>query len=357
MSLLNSYAIWNNKGGVGKSTITFHLASRYAQRNPNKRVLVIDLCPQANSSMMLLGGGQSGEEHVLDLCTEATPRTVVGYLSTVISQGPGAPLPDPEDFMVSIHSFNEQMPNNLFLLCGDGNLEPMSPAISGAAAAPPLTANSQPWKWVHLIFRRLIEDVADRSEKQELMVFIDTNPSFSIYTELAISASRRLITPVNADDSSRVAANAMFILLHGQHPPHPIYGSWTYAARSQQHGLDIPKIHVIVGNRLTQYEGAAAAFSALSDATADALFSAFTSHPGFFSDSGYPVESVAKFRDQYSVPLRDFNTAGVVSAHLGRPLWSMSQGYYPVHGTNVKVNAGEVTKCEEALDEVLKFID
>ncbi len=357
MPLINSYAVWNNKGGVGKSTITFHLASRYAEQNPDKHVLVIDLCPQSNSSMMLLGGGQSGEQHVLDLCTEATPRTVVGYLSTVISQGPGAPLPDPDDYLVKVRTFNGEMPENLFLLCGDGNLEPMSPAISGAAAAPPLTANSQPWKWVHLIFRQLIDNVAALKKKKEWMVFIDTNPSFSIYTELAISASNRLITPVNADDSSRVAANAMFILLHGQNPPHPIYGSWTYAVRSQQHAIEIPKIHVIIGNRLTQYEGAAAAFSALSDATADALFAAFTSHPTFFSEPPQPIGSVGEFRDQYSVPLRDFNTAGVVSAHLGKPLSAMSQGYYPVHGTEVKVNAGEVTKCEEALDEVLAFIN
>lgn len=68
MAVLRSYAIWNNKGGVGKSTITFHLASRYAEKHPDVNVLVIDLCPQSNSSMMLLGGGVQGEQHVLDLC-------------------------------------------------------------------------------------------------------------------------------------------------------------------------------------------------------------------------------------------------------------------------------------------------
>lgn len=60
MPVINSYALWNNKGGVGKSTITFHLAVRYAELNPDKKVMVIDLCPQANSSMMLLGGGEIG---------------------------------------------------------------------------------------------------------------------------------------------------------------------------------------------------------------------------------------------------------------------------------------------------------
>ena len=62
LGLTNSYAIWNNKGGVGKSTITFHVASLYAETHPDVDVLVVDMCPQANASMMLLGGGTAGEE-------------------------------------------------------------------------------------------------------------------------------------------------------------------------------------------------------------------------------------------------------------------------------------------------------
>lgn len=52
-----SYVMWNNKGGVGKSTITFHVASVYAEQNLDRDVVVVDMCPQANSSSMLMGGG------------------------------------------------------------------------------------------------------------------------------------------------------------------------------------------------------------------------------------------------------------------------------------------------------------
>ena len=37
MALYESYAIWNNKGGGGKSTITFHLAMRYAEKIPREK--------------------------------------------------------------------------------------------------------------------------------------------------------------------------------------------------------------------------------------------------------------------------------------------------------------------------------
>lgn len=54
---MEAYAIWNNKGGTGKSTITFHIASRFAEKNPNRKVLVIDLCPQAKRVHASLGWG------------------------------------------------------------------------------------------------------------------------------------------------------------------------------------------------------------------------------------------------------------------------------------------------------------
>ena len=51
---MNTYAFWNNKGGVGKSFLSFVAATEYARTHPDTDVYVIDLCPQANVSEMLL---------------------------------------------------------------------------------------------------------------------------------------------------------------------------------------------------------------------------------------------------------------------------------------------------------------
>jgi hypothetical protein len=278
-------------------------------------------------------------------------------LSQVIAAGAGASLPDPLTFITRVGQLNPNVTDNLYLLCGDGNMEPMAPAISGAAAAPALTTQSQPWLWVHLILRGLINNLCQVVPSRDWLVLLDTNPSFSIYTELAVSAADRLIVPVNADDSSRVATNAMFILLHGQTPPHPVYGSWTYATRAQMYNVQVPQIHVIVGNRLTQYQGAATAFSAMSDATADTLFAAYQNHPQYFTPRPAPSTTVTSFRNNYSVSLRDFNTAGVVAAHLGRRLSQMAGGYYPVHGQQVQVNSARVTDCIDAIDTLLAMVN
>lgn len=353
MALINSYGIWNNKGGVGKSTITYHLASRYAELHPEQIVLVLDLCPQANSSMMFLGGGQVGENNVVQLCSEATPRTVVGYLTTVITNGPAAALPDYDQFLINVHDYNSNLPENLILLSGDGNLEPIAPEISNRANDRPLSPASNPWIWIHNIFKNLIIDFSVRIEK-DLMVFIDTNPSFGIYTELAITSSLRLICPVNADDSSRTAANALTILLHGTNPPHAIYGSWTFAAIASGHGTTIPKIHLIVGNRLTQYIGAASAFNAMSEATAQTLYTIYQNNPDYFTAPQMNITNLEDFKECFSIPLRDFNTAGVVTSHLGKRLSQMSSGYYPVYGQTAKINKERVVECLNAIDEIIQ---
>ncbi|EBA4575767.1 ParA family protein, partial [Salmonella enterica] len=53
---MKKYAISNNKGGTGKTSLSFQAICRYAEIHPLERVLVIDVCPQANLSELFLGG-------------------------------------------------------------------------------------------------------------------------------------------------------------------------------------------------------------------------------------------------------------------------------------------------------------
>ncbi len=227
----------------------------------------------------------------------------------------------------------------------------MAPAINEAVSAKALTPSAQPWKWIQELIKNFITNIT-KSEK-EWMVLIDTNPSFSIYTQIAISGAERLLTPINADDSSKTAASAMVALLHGTNPPHPIYGSWTYAKMAQDQGVVVPKIHLLIGNRLTQFKGSATAFKALSDATSTSLYEIYREHPEYFVESAEILESEEKFTEYYSKPLRDFNSAGVVCAHLGKLLSAMKQGYYTVYSERAKVNAEKIRECKNAIDEII----
>src|SRR5947207_2035003 len=125
------YALWNNKGGVGKSYLTFQIATEYARIHPERKILVIDLCPQANASGMLLGGMERGEA-VLDLLSIRTPRqTISGYIEDRIT----SPYVNPrtgEQFVISVSEHNSLVPGNLFLVAGDEQLEIQASRVRGA---------------------------------------------------------------------------------------------------------------------------------------------------------------------------------------------------------------------------------
>jgi cellulose biosynthesis protein BcsQ len=57
---MKSLAMFNNKGGVGKTTLTCNLAS-YIAIEFGKRVLVIDCDPQCNSTQLIVGVDQAAE--------------------------------------------------------------------------------------------------------------------------------------------------------------------------------------------------------------------------------------------------------------------------------------------------------
>ncbi len=125
------YAIWNNKGGVGKSYLTFQLASEYARQNPDKKVLVVDICPQANSSSMLLGGMLDGEKRLTQIHTQQPRRTIAGYIeerirTPYISPNSGA------NYITQVSQYNNIIPSNVYLVVGDEQLEMQSSRVSSA---------------------------------------------------------------------------------------------------------------------------------------------------------------------------------------------------------------------------------
>ena len=344
---VNTYIVWNNKGGVGKSTIAFNLAARYAELNPKKSVLVLDLCPQANVTMTLLGGGISGEQHLLDL--QASTQTVVGYIDERIAANSGRSGP-PRDYHIQVSNFNKNLPENLWLVAGDGNLELIGPAISYYANAQIPT---DAWNLVH----QWIKDLVGRTTAngKEWVVFIDTNPSFSVYTELAIVAGTHLIVPFKADDSSRVATKALFALLYGSNPPHPVYGRYTFASKAREFGVTIPLCHVFIGNQFTQYRGSAMAFKSMSEAVFGELYSQYKSAPNRYTPRG-EIANQDKFKASFVYELRDFNSAGVVAAHQGKLLNQLKEATHDVHGQPVTLDRGRIQECIKSVEEVVHLL-
>src|SRR3954469_7820899 len=124
-----TYALWNNKGGVGKSYLTFQIACEYARAHPDQKILVVDLCPQSNASSMLLGGMEDGERHLDTLILNK--KTISGYIEDRI-RSPYVSPKTGSSYVTQVRDFNNAVPGNLYLVCGDEELEIQGSRVSNA---------------------------------------------------------------------------------------------------------------------------------------------------------------------------------------------------------------------------------
>lgn len=348
------YALWNNKGGVGKSYLTFQIACEYARVNSSQNVLVIDLCPQANSSGMLLGGMENGEQELNNLSQFSPRMTIAGYIEDRIR----SPYVDPNtgsSYLIQVAQKNSQVPNNLYLIAGDEQLEIQGFRVQGATNPGP----SDAWRIVHSWITNLIEDVRRLWRQDEITVFIDCNPSFSIYTELALSASDRLIIPFSADGSSKRAVRTVLALLYGITRTQGSQQS-QFFLNSQTFRLQTPKIYCYIGNRLTQYVRSARAFRSVVQEIGDEIWSVWQQNPNEFyihpTGSGSPSNRNS-FNKMFQYEIVDANTASVVSSSLGIPIINLTAGYQDVAGRRVMVNQGQLDNQQPNIQELVAAIE
>lgn len=339
---MSIYAVWNNKGGVGKSYLTFQIACEYAKTHLDQKILVIDLCPQANASSMLLGGIIEGEKQLVEMASKSRPLTIAGYMDERIR----SPYVSPKvggQFAVNVRKYNDQIPSNLFLVVGDESLEVQMSRVSNATNPGP----SDAWRIVHGWISDLIADIRHSWGITTSAVFIDCNPSFSIYTELAMSASDNLIIPFSADGSSKRAVRAVLSLLYGVTRVSGAEQS-EFFLNSDRFKMRTPKIYSYVGNRLTQGNlDSAAAFKTVVNEIGKEIFAVWQKNPNLFTihPSGTPVpRNLAEFRKMFQAEINDANTASVVSGALGIPITTLASGHKYLAGKRVQVNQSQLDR-------------
>jgi hypothetical protein len=144
-----------------------------------------------------------------------------------------------------------------------------------------------------------------------------------------------------ADDSSRRAVQNAFSLIYGLKLPSPIYAEYAFATRLGEAGAELPKVHVIAKNRLTQYMGPASAYGAVLKSIDQDVEGLLTSHPEHFTFSSM---------NEGLVNIRDFQTTGVVAFARGCPFYSLRSGRLDVMGQRIQVNEPYRRDCVTAME-------
>lgn len=342
---MSSYAFWNNKGGVGKSFLCFIAACEYAHRNPETSVYVIDLCPQANTSEMLLGGQDKGGIVLRTyLANKDFRKSVGGYLEARLNS-PFQKIEDAERFVINVSKHNSNVPKNLGLVCGDNLVEVLGEAVRQTSQ---LSVPFDSWKKVLSWINDLKSDLSEAS-LNEAVFFIDCNPSFAIYTQLAVAAAEYLIVPFTADESSRRGMENIIALLYGQGDEYLAnFARLSFYKRAKEEGIPLPKMHTFVSNRIILFDGEPSkASKAASSAIVKTVEQVRKKHRSIFA---YPkVEIEDRFID-----IPDYHTAAIVSSLTGTPMHKLKAGPKLIGGERIQINPGPLKNYKAKLSE---FVD
>lgn len=340
---MKKYAFWNNKGGTGKTSLLFQTMLAYAIQNRKSRILSLDLCPQANLSELLLGGlvGE-GSQNLLKIQGKTPRASVGGYFQLRLPMPYSSPPNlNQNDFIVRPCDFNSNIPSNVHLLAGDPLLELQATAVSTLANNQ--IPGSNPW----LAVIDWLRDFLNPIENNYDVAFIDCNPSFSIYTQIALSVADQLVIPVMADDSSRRALQNVFSLVYGFHLPSPIYAQHSFSSKLIEAKRKLPNVRLIVKNRLTQYMGPASAYDAVLQSIDKQLEDLLRDRPDIF-DCSNVKECV--------VDMRDFGTTGVVAFARGQSFDSLQSGRHNISGRRVQVKDAYRIDAVKAVNRLAKLL-
>ena len=343
------YAFWNNKGGTGKTSLIFQTILGYAETHQDKRILAVDVCPQANLSELMLGGlNGEGSDKLLQLQNSAPRRSIGGYFQLRLPSPYSIPTFSPEEFITLPNTYNNGVAKNIDLLSGDPLLELQSNAINSLANTN--IPGTDTWICVIDWLNDFLEKVKDKYD----VVFIDCNPSFSMFTQIALAATDRIILPVMADDSSRRAIQNAFSLIYGLKLPSAIYATYAfgtklvnakkYNSNDPNEKRKLPKVHLIAKNRITQYMGSASAYRAVLNMIELETKELFKQHKDFFSF----VDPINGF-----IEIRDFQTTGVIAFAKGLPFSKVQVGLQSIGKHRIQVNRERLSDCKKAMEELV----
>lgn len=171
-------AFFNNKGGVGKTSLVYHCAFMFAEQGLH--VLAVDIDPQSNLTTMALD-----ESRLEELWSDDKhPLTLYGAL---------APLFDGTGDVNPAHI--EPLSNRLGLLVGDLALSRIEDDLSTEWSRC-LAGGERAFR-VTTAFWRVIDEAAKRHQAD--VVLLDVSPNLGAINRSALVASSHVVMPVAPD--------------------------------------------------------------------------------------------------------------------------------------------------------------
>lgn len=173
---MNTIAVFNNKGGVGKTTLLCNLAAYYSFEY-SKKVLIIDADPQCNATTYLLD-----DQKIEELYSDTSVQTLYDYIEPYQSGEDliSLPIQKSENFGVD-------------LVLGDTRLALMEDFLSGEWGD---TSNAIQRSIRTVCFlKKIYFDAEDKYD----FIFVDVGPSLGVLNRLVLLFTDGFIMPTSSD--------------------------------------------------------------------------------------------------------------------------------------------------------------
>lgn len=185
---MTSIAMFNNKGGVGKTTLTCNIAS-YLAKERRRRVLVIDCDPQCNSTQLILGKEYIEEFYLARDNGDASdfPHTTISDITSPIEYGESEISDDIKPFKAENNRFSVD------LIPGDPKFSAMDDRF-GSAWQELLQADVGGFRksqWARNILLKIGKDYD--------VVFFDLGPSLGAINRSILLGCDFFATPMTSD--------------------------------------------------------------------------------------------------------------------------------------------------------------
>ena len=175
---MKTVAFFNNKGGVGKTSLVYHLSWMVADRG--MRVIAVDLDPQANLTAMFLN-----EDRLEELWPDDRhPDTIYGAIQPIL-RGTGD----------IAYPHLEKVSERLGLIVGDLGLSRFEDKLSDAW--PRCHNRDEAAFRIMTAFHRVIKRASESMGAD--LVLIDVGPNLGAINRSALIASQRVILPLAPD--------------------------------------------------------------------------------------------------------------------------------------------------------------
>ena len=188
---MRTRVVFNQKGGVGKSSITVNLAAISAHQG--LKTLLIDLDPQANSSQYVLGDDATYSSN-----KPALEPNIENYFEDVLGNQQSKGL-----LGNAIGSILKSRSKGLESYVHQSSFK----HLDVIPASPTLGALAYALESKHKIYK--LRDALQQLSGHYDRVFIDTPPAFNFFTLSALIAANRVLIPFDCDVFSKRALQTL----------------------------------------------------------------------------------------------------------------------------------------------------